>query len=264
MMIFLSEFATFFNSCVHLYDSDEETLEELASSEEAQSLFEKAEDAVTGLLSCGRVHLSVAVEHREKFEVAVGNGDDDFEGDPEWAKRLNIAKEKFDQAFEMEPESYHVLLCLGEHQYEMVFLNYSMHINNSNAEQLGLLNIAEANLESAFRIWKTKTKLGIQSIDDLKNSTSNTKEEVSKIRKRHEDACDILGTWAGILYDKSELEFSDCKDWKRTLYLAIKKHQLLGLSNTQISQLRKDHFSQVNVMFSRVHLFCVNYCYLLI
>ncbi|CAN8305426.1 unnamed protein product [Cochlearia groenlandica] len=255
-----------------------EALEETVTSEEAQPLFDKAaakfqEVAALAFFNWGNVHMCAArkripLEESAEKEVVAGQLQTAYE----WVKeRYTLAKEKYEHALSIKPDFYEGLLALGQQQFEMAKLHWSFalaqKIDLSNwdpAETLNLFDSAEEKMKAATEMWE---KLEEQRTNDLKNPSSNKKEEVSKRRKKQGEGGEngeaseavtaaeaaeqaiamrsqIHLFWGNMLFERSQVE---CKiggnGWKKNLDSAVERFKLAGASEADISSVVEKHCS---------------------
>lgn len=254
-----------------------EALEETVTSEEAQTLFDKAaakfqEVAALAFFNWGNVHMCAA---RKRIPLDESAGKEvvavQLQAAYEWVKeRYSLAREKYEHALLIKPDFYEGLLALGQQQFEMAKLQWSYALAQKidlsgwdPTETLKLFDSAEEKMKAATDMWE---KLEEQRINDLKNPNSNKKDEVSKRRKKQGDGQEgetsetitaeeaveqaaamrsqIHLFWGNMLFERSQVE---CKiginGWKKNLDAAVERFKLAGASEADISMVVKNHCS---------------------
>ncbi|KAJ0081988.1 hypothetical protein Patl1_09839 [Pistacia atlantica] len=259
-----------------------EALEETVTSEEAQSLFDKAalkfqEVAALAFFNWGNVHMCAA---RKRIPLDESAGKDvvtaQLQTAYDWVKeKYSLAKEKYEEALLIKPDFYEGLLALGQQQFEMAKLHWSFALAKKidlsgwdAAETLQLFDSAEEKMKAATEMWE---KLEEQRALELKDPNASKKDEFSKRRKKQGSGPDgepsgsggqnelsadeaaeqaavmrsqIHLFWGNMLFERSQVE---CKlgmgGWKKNLDAAVDRFKLAGASETDISMVLKNHFS---------------------
>ncbi|KAL1567784.1 protein CLMP1 [Salvia divinorum] len=172
-----------------------EALEETVTSDEAQSLFNKAalkfqEVVALAFFNWGNVHMCAARKRMPVDESADKETmNAQLENAYEWVKdKYALAKEKYDKALLIKPDFYEGLLALGQQQFEMAKLHWSFVLAKKEdlskwdpTETIGLFDSAEEKMKTATAIWE---KLEEQRANELKDPTANKKDELSKRKKK--------------------------------------------------------------------------------
>ncbi|WCJ20142.1 Octicosapeptide/Phox/Bem1p (PB1) domain-containing protein / tetratricopeptide repeat (TPR)-containing protein [Euphorbia peplus] len=258
-----------------------EALEETVTSEEAQSLFDKAalkfqEVAALAFFNWGNVHMCAA-RKRIPFDESAGKDvvSAQLQVAYDWVKeKYSLAREKYEQALLIKPDFYEGLLALGQQQFEMAKLNWSFVLAKKielsdwdSAETLKLFDSAEEKMKAATEMWE---KLEEQRANDLKDPSPSKKEELLRRRKKQgsgegessanggqaeispEEAAEQAAVmrsqihlfWGNLLFERSQVE---CKlgmeGWKKNLDTAVERFKLAGASETDISMVLKNHCS---------------------
>ncbi|PON87514.1 N-terminal acetyltransferase A, auxiliary subunit [Trema orientale] len=268
-----------------------EALEETVTSEEAQSLFDKAaskfqEVAALAFFNWGNVHMCAA---RKRIPLDESAGKEivatQLQTAYDWVKeKYSLAKEKYEEALSIKPDFYEGLLALGQQQFEMAKLHWSFAIAKKidlsswdSAETLKLFDSAEEKMKVATEMWE---KLEEQRANELKDPNAIKREEFLKRRKKQgngnegessgvggqgeisadetaEQAAVMRSQihlfWGNMLFERSQVE---CKlgtgDWKKNLDAAIERFKLAGASETDISMVLKNHCSNGDLVEGEV------------
>ncbi|KAL8161968.1 hypothetical protein V2J09_013457 [Rumex salicifolius] len=261
-----------------------EALEETVTSEEAQTLFDKAamkfqEVAALAFFNWGNVHMCAARKRipvddsapeevkAERLKVAY-----------DWVnERYSLAKEKYEEALAIKPDFYEGLLALGQQQFEMAKLQWSYTLAKKkdlsswdSTETMRLFDNAEEKMKAATEMWE---KLEEQRAKDAKDPNSS-KEEPSKRRKKlgngaeaessnrvpTEPTADELAEqaalmrsqihlfWGNMLFERSQIEhkLGQGGSWKQNLDAAVERFKLAGASETDIAAVLNNHSSNAN------------------
>lgn len=261
-----------------------EALEETVTSEEAQSLFDKAamkfqEVAALAFFNWGNVHMCAARKRipiddsapeevkSERLKVAY-----------DWVnERYTLAKEKYEEALQIKPDFYEGLLALGQQQFEMAKLQWSY--TQAKKEDLSkwdstatmkLFDNAEEKMKAATEMWE---KLEEQRAKDLENP-SLSKEEASKRKKKGGNGGEAESSnrvpteptpeelaeqaalmrsqihlfWGNMLFERSQIEHKLGQGgWKENLDAAVERFKLAGASETDIAAVLNNHCSNATV-----------------
>ncbi|GFQ07404.1 hypothetical protein PHJA_002884500 [Phtheirospermum japonicum] len=251
-----------------------EALEETVTSEEAQTLFDKAsskfqEVAALAFFNWGNVHMCAARKRmpidesgpKETMDAQLKNAYD-------WVReKYTLAKEKYEEALSIKPDFYEGLLALGQQQFEMAKLHWSFVLAKKSdlskwdpAETIGLFDSAEKKMKAATEMWE---KMEEQRV---KESKEGKKDEVSKRKKKQqgevgqvevtpEEAAEQAAVmrsqihlfWGNMLFERSQIE---CKlglsGWDKNLDDAVDRFKLAGASEVDISTVLKNHCSNNN------------------
>lgn len=258
-----------------------EALEETVTSEDAQSLFDKAalkfqEVAALAFFNWGNVHMCAARKRipidesaaKEMMEAQLQNAYD-------WVReKYSLAREKYEEALLIKPDFYEGLLALGQQQFEMAKLHWSFILAKKDdlskwdpTETIGLFDSAEEKMKAATEMWE---KLEEQRAKELKDPSAAKKDELLKRRKKQgsgAQADSVIGSqgdvspeeaaeqaavmrsqihlfWGNMLFERSQIE---CKlgmpGWKKNLDVAVERFKLAGASEADISTVLKNHCS---------------------
>ncbi|XP_050367362.1 protein CLMP1 [Argentina anserina] len=261
-----------------------EALEEAVTSEEAQSLFDKAaskfqEVAALAFFNWGNVHMCAA---RKRIPLDESAGKDvvatQLQTAYDWVKdKYSLAREKYEEALAIKPDFYEGLLALGQQQFEMAKLHWSFALAKKidlstcdSTEMLKLFDSAEEKMKVATEMWE---KLEEQRAKELKDPTPNKKEEMLKRRKKQgsgnegessgateltaDEAAEQAAVmrsqihlfWGNMLFERSQVE---CKlgldGWETNLDAAVERFKLAGASEADIAMVLKNHCSKVAVV----------------
>ena len=259
-----------------------EALEETVTSEEAQSLFDKAaskfqEVAALAFFNWGNVHMCAA---RKRIPLDESAGKEvvsaQLQTAYEWVKdKYSLAREKYEEALLIKPDFYEGLLALGQQQFEMAKLHWSFVLAKKidlsswdSAETLKLFDSADEKMKVATEMWE---KMEEQKANELKDPNASKKDEMLRRRKKQgsnvegessesvaqgeispEEAAEQAAVmrsqihlfWGNMLFERSQVE---CKlgmdDWKRKLDAAVERFRLAGASEGDISMVLKNHCS---------------------
>ncbi|KAG6385054.1 hypothetical protein SASPL_153878 [Salvia splendens] len=255
-----------------------EALEETVTSDEAQSLFNKAalkfqEVVALAFFNWGNVHMCAARKRMpvdESADKEIMNAQ--LRNAYDWVKdKYTLAKEKYDEALMVKPDFYEGLLALGQQQFEMAKLHWSFVLAKKEdlskwdpTETIGLFDSAEEKMKTATPIWE---KLEEQRAKELKDPSAD-KDELSKRKKKQgagalddsghvgdvspEEAAEQAAAmrsqihlfWGNMLFERSQIE---CKlsmpGWNKNLDVAVERFKLAGASEADISTVLKNHCS---------------------
>ncbi|KAA8515564.1 hypothetical protein F0562_018825 [Nyssa sinensis] len=259
-----------------------EALEETVTSEEAQSLFDKAaskfqEVAALAFFNWGNVHMCAArkripIDESASKELVATH----LQSAYDWVReKYSLAREKYEEALLIKPDFYEGLLALGQQQFEMAKLHWSFVLAKKEdlskwdpTETIKLFDIAEEKMKAATEMWE---KLEEQRANELKDPSASKREELLKRRKKQEtgtegESSGIGGQgeisadeaaeqaavmrsqihlfWGNMLFERSQVE---CKlglsGWKENLDVAVERFKLAGASEADISTVLKNHCS---------------------
>ncbi|XP_027331501.1 protein PHOX1 isoform X2 [Abrus precatorius] len=246
-----------------------EALEETVTSEEAQGLFDMAEDkfqemTALALFNWGNVHMSMA---RKKVYFTEDSSKDyvceQIKSSYEWAqKEYAKAGEKYEAAIKVKSDFYEGFLALGQQQFEQAKLSWC-HALSSNVdlltwpstEVLQLYNNAEDNMEKGMQIWEeseeqhlckasnsndVRLHLQTMGLDGLFKNISS--DEIASQEANMRSQINLL--WGTMLYERSIVEFKlGLPIWHESLEVAVEKFELAGASPTDIAVILKNHCS---------------------
>ncbi|XP_019447567.1 PREDICTED: HSP-interacting protein-like isoform X3 [Lupinus angustifolius] len=248
-------------------------MEDTVTSDDAQELFEMAEDkfqemAALALFNWGSVHMCrarkcVSFPEDGPRESSIEHVKSTYE----WAKEEYInAENRFEEALKIKPNFYEGFLVLGYQQFEQAKLCWCYLILNKNLEVgpsedvLQLYNKAEDNIEKGMLMWeeieeqhlsglsksdKHKEQLKKLGLHNLFNDVSpdEAEEQVAKMRLQ------IYLLWGTILYERSVVEYKlGLPSWEECLEIAVEKFELAGASSNDIGVMIKNHCSNKTAM----------------
>ncbi|XP_059663031.1 protein CLMP1 [Cornus florida] len=259
-----------------------EALEETVTSEDAQSLFDKAalkfqEVAALAFFNWGNVHMCAA---RKRIPVDDSAAKElvatQLQSAYGWVKeKYSLAREKYEEALLIKPDFYEGLLALGQQQFEMAKLQWSFVLAKKDdlskwdpTETIKLFDSAEEKMRAATEMWE---KLEEQRANELKDPSASKREELLKRKKKQgsgtEGESSTIGGqgeisadeaaeqaavmrsqihlfWGNMLFERSQVE---CKlglsGWRKNLAAAVERFKLAGASEADISTVLKNHFS---------------------
>ncbi|CAL9104433.1 unnamed protein product [Musa textilis] len=244
-----------------------EAVEETVTSEEAQEIFELAEDkfqemAALALFNWGNVHMSRA---RKRLSLPENASKESLLAQMktayEWAQTEYVKAGKcYDEALEIKPDFYEGHLALALQQFEQAKLSWYYAIGSKadlekwpSSEVLELFNHAEDNIERGMEMWEeiedqrlkglskpNKEKTLLQKMDLEDYFTEPSTDETAEIASNMRSQINIL--WGTILYERSVVEFKlGTPMWEECLKAAVDKFKLAGASPTDISVMIKNH-----------------------
>ncbi|XP_024991679.1 protein CLMP1-like isoform X2 [Cynara cardunculus var. scolymus] len=257
-----------------------EALEETVTSEDAQSLFDKAslkfqEVAALAFFNWGNVHMCAA---RKRIPIDDSDAKDivatQLQAAYEWVKeKYELARKKYEEALSIKPDFYEGLLALGQQQFEMAKLHWSFVLAKKEdlskwdpTDTIKLFDSAEEKMKSATEMWE---KLEEQRAKELKDPNTSKKEDLAKRRKKQaggnegddtktggevsaveaaEQAAVMRSQihlfWGNMLFERSQVE---CKlglnGWEKHLETSVEQFKLAGASEVDISTVLKNHCS---------------------
>ncbi|CAL0333060.1 unnamed protein product [Lupinus luteus] len=248
-------------------------MEDTVTSDDAQELFEMAEDkfqemAALALFNWGNVHMcrarkSVSFPEDGSRESSIEHVKSAYE----WSKEEYInAEARFEEALKIKPNFYEGFLALGYQQFEQAKLCWCYSTANKNLEVgpsedvLQLYNKAEDSIEKGMLMWeeveeqrlhglsksdkhkKQLKKMGLHSLfSDV--SPDEAKEQAVKMRLQ------IYLLWGTILYERSVVEYKlGLPSWEECLEIAVEKFELAGASSNDIGVMIKNHCSNKTAM----------------
>ncbi|KAE9586447.1 hypothetical protein Lal_00044677 [Lupinus albus] len=253
-----------------LYSS---AMEDTVTSDDAQELFEMAEDkfqemAALALFNWGNVHMCrarkcVSFPEDGSRESSIEH----MKAAYEWSKEEYInAEARFEEALKIKPNFYEGFLALGYQQFEQAKLCWCYSIANKNLEVgpseevLQLYNKAEDNIEKGMSMWeeieeqrlnglsksdKHKEQLKKMGLHSLFRDVSpdEAEDQASKMRLQ------IYLLWGTILYERSVVEYKlGLPSWEECLEIAVEKFELAGASSNDIGVMIKNHCSNKTSM----------------
>ncbi|KAJ1296867.1 hypothetical protein BS78_01G335300 [Paspalum vaginatum] len=251
-----------------------EALEETVTSEEAQGLFEMAaskfqEVAALALFNWGNVHMCAARKRIPLDESAPKEVlSSQLRTAYDWVRgRYALAGHKYMEALRIKPDFYEGLLALGQQHFETAKLHWSFALADKvdlstwdSSETFKLFDDAEQNMRAATEMWE---KVEEQRMAELKEPGAGEKDEaLRKKRKQHSTDCQQELTpeeaaeqaaamrqqihlfWGNMLFERSQVEFKlSVGDWKKNLDASVERFKLAGASESDISAVLKNHFS---------------------
>lgn len=251
-----------------------EALEETVTNEDAQALFETAaakfqEVAALALFNWGNVHMCAA---RKRIPLDESAPKDVMAAQLrtayDWVReRYALAGHKYEEALKIKPDFYEGLLALGQQHFETAKLHWSFALADKVdlstwgfSETFKLFDCAEQKMRAATEMWE---KVEEQRMAELKEPGASEKDEVlKKRRKQHsadghgeltpEEAAEQAALmrqqihlfWGNMLFERSQVEFKlSVGDWKKNLDASVERFKLAGASESDISTVLKNHFS---------------------
>lgn len=244
-----------------------EALEETVTSEEAQALFEMAaskfqEVAALALFNWGNVHMCEArkripLDESASKEVMAAQLRTAYH----WVReRYALAGHKYEEALKIKPDFYEGLLALGQQHFETAKLHWSFALADKadlstwdSLETFKLFDSAEHNMRAATEMWE---KVEEQRMAELKEPGAGEKDDVLRKRQHSdltpEEAAEQAAVmrqqihlfWGNMLFERSQVEFKlSVGDWKTNLDASVERFKLAGASESDISTVLKNHFS---------------------
>ncbi|WVZ57204.1 hypothetical protein U9M48_007614 [Paspalum notatum var. saurae] len=251
-----------------------EALEETVTSEESQGLFEMAaskfqEVAALALFNWGNVHMCAARKRIPLDESAPKEVlSSQLRTAYDWVRgRYALAGHKYMEALKIKPDFYEGLLALGQQHFETAKLHWSFALADKvdlstwdSSETFKLFDDAEQNMKAATEMWE---KVEEQRMGELKEPGAGEKDEaLRKKRRQHstdgqleltpEEAAEQAAAmrqqihlfWGNMLFERSQVEFKlSVGDWKKNLDASVERFKLAGASESDISTVLKNHFS---------------------
>nr|BAJ91229.1 predicted protein [Hordeum vulgare subsp. vulgare] len=251
-----------------------EAIEETVTSEEAQSLFEMAaakfqEVAALALFNWGNVHMCAA---RKRIPLDESSPKEIMSAQLrtayDWVLEMYaLAGHRYEEALNIKQDFYEGLLALGQQHFETAKLHWSFALADKvdlstwdSSETLKLFDSAEEKMRAATEMWE---KVEEQRMLELKTPGATEKDEVLKKRKKQhsadgqgeltpEEAAEQAAVmrqqihlfWGNMLFERSQVEFKlVVGDWKKNLDASVERFKLAGASESDISTVLKNHFS---------------------
>ncbi|CAL4946321.1 unnamed protein product [Urochloa decumbens] len=253
-----------------------EALEETVTSEESQALFEMAaskfqEVAALALFNWGNVHMCAArkripLDESAPKEVMAAQLRTAYD----WVReRYALAGHKYEEALKIKPDFYEGLLALGQQHFETAKLHWSFALADKadlsswdSSETFKLFDSAEQNMRAATDMWE---KVEEQRMAELKEPGAGEKDELLRKKKQQhsadsqpeltpEEAAEQAAVmrqqihlfWGNMLFERSQVEFKlSVGDWKKNLDASVERFKSAGASESDISAVLKNHFSNV-------------------
>ncbi|KAK3213068.1 hypothetical protein Dsin_017774 [Dipteronia sinensis] len=164
-----------------------EAMEETVTSEEAQSLFDRAaekfqEMAALALFNWGNVHMSRA---RKKVYLSEDSSRESLleqiKTAYDWAQQeYTEAGNRYEEALKIKPDFYEGLLALGQQQFEQAKLSWYYAVASNvdldawpSTEVLKLYNKAEDNMDKGMQMWEEFEGQRQNDISRLKVNTQD-------------------------------------------------------------------------------------------
>lgn len=246
-----------------------EAMEDIVTSEEAQEIFDTAEEkfqemAALALFNWGNVHMSRArkrlifPEDTPKELVL-----EQIKSAYEWAQAEYVkAGERYEEALKIKPDFYEGLLALGQQKFEQAKLSWYYAIGSKvdldtwpSTAVLELFNNAEDNMERGTEMWeemeeqrlknlsqpdKEKILLEKMGLDVFYKDISN--EEAAEQASNMRSQINLL--WGALLYERSVVEFKlGLPVWEECLMAAVEKFKMAGASPTDLAVMIKNHIA---------------------
>ncbi|KAJ6837153.1 HSP-interacting protein [Iris pallida] len=259
------------DSCLDLHDLGmklySEAMEDVVTSEEAQEIFDSAEEnfqqmAALALFNWGNVHMSRARKRLFLSEDASKESVlDQVKSGYEWAKGEYVkAGKKYEEALKIKPDFYEGLLALGQQKFEQAKLSWYYAIGSEvdldtwpSTEVLELFNSAEESMERGTEMWEEMEAQRLQNLSkpnkdkDLLEkmgldvffkdiSTEEAAEHASNMRSQ----TNLL--WGTMLYERSIVEFKlGFPTYEECLMESVEKFKLAGATPTDLAVMIKNH-----------------------
>ncbi|KAJ6829174.1 HSP-interacting protein [Iris pallida] len=259
------------DSCLDLHELGmklySEAMEDVCTSEEAQEIFDIAEEkfremAALALFNWGNVHMSRARKRIFLPEDASRESVlEHVKSAYEWAKGEYVkAGMRYEDALKIKPDFYEGLLALGQQQFEQAKLSWYYAIGSKvdldtwpSTEVLELFNNAEENMEGGTEMWeeietqrlknlskpnKEKDLLEKMGLDGFFKDISSDEaaEQASNMRSQINL---LMGT---MLYERSIVEFKlGLPVYEDCLMAAVEKFKLAGATPTDLAVMIKNH-----------------------
>lgn len=240
-----------------------EAMEDTIASEEAQEIFQVAEQkfqemAALALFNWGNINMSRArkrplLSEDGSFELIL----EQIKAAYEWAcSEYAKAGSKYEEAVKTKPDFFEGLIALGQQQFEQAKLSWYYAIAckiDMGTEVLGLFNHAEDNMEKGMELWEGMENMRLRGLSKPNKENSMLEkmglegytkdlsadeafEQASSIRSH----INIL--WGTILYERSVVEFSlGLPSWEESLTVAMEKFKTGGASLADINVMVKNH-----------------------
>ncbi|THU57177.1 hypothetical protein C4D60_Mb03t00760 [Musa balbisiana] len=244
-----------------------EAMEETVTSDEAQEIFELAEEkfqemAALALFNWGNVHMSRA---RKRLFLSENDSKESMlaqvKASYDWAQGEYIkAGQRYDEALKIKPDFCEALLALGLQHFEQAKLSWCYAIGSKadlekwpSSEVLELFNHAEDNIEKGTEKWeeieeqrlKELTKANEERILLQKMGLEDYIIELSNdeaAEQAYNMRAQINLLWGTMLYERSVVEFKlGIPMWEECLMAAVEKFNLAGASPTDVAVMIKSH-----------------------
>ncbi|KAL1353264.1 hypothetical protein AAHE18_06G226000 [Arachis hypogaea] len=250
-----------------------EAMEDTASDDDAQELFEIAADkfqemAALALFNWGNVHMSRARKRVSSAEDGSRESLESIKSAYDWAQNeYTKAETRYEEAVRIKPDFYEGLLALGYQQFEQAKLHwcYSVATNKdldigASEEVLQYYNKAEDSMEKGMLMWEEIEEQRLNGLSkfnkhkeqlekmDLHNlfrdvSPEEAEEQASKMRLQ------VYLLWGTLLYERSVVEYKlGLPTWEECLEVAVEKFELAGASSTDIGVMIKNHSSNTSAL----------------
>ncbi|XP_072994744.1 protein PHOX1-like [Typha latifolia] len=244
-----------------------EAMEDTVTSEEAQEIFQLAEDkfqemAALALFNWGNVHMSRA---RKKLFLSEDASRESVlaqvKAAYEWAQAEYVkAGKRYEEALKIKPNFYEGLLALGKQQFEQAKLSWYYAIGCNldseswpSSEILELFNNAEDNIERGTEIWEEIEGQRLKELSKPNNENAllqkmgleaylkdMSPDEAAEQATNMKSQINIL--WGTMLYDRSVMEFKlGLPIWEECLMAGLEKFKLAGASPADIAVMIKNH-----------------------
>lgn len=250
-------------------------LEDTATSEDAQRLFQMAENkfqeiAAVALFNWGNVHMCAATK---KISLKEDSSKEELISQLQaayvWAQgEYSKAGERYEEALRIKPDFYEGFLALGQQQFESAKLGWSLAVASNidldtwdHSETLKLFIAADENMKTGTEIWEMleekrlnesmtrfakKEKFGHNTRElangyDEELSADELAEHVTAMRSQ------INLFWGNMLFEHSHIEFKlGLPMWKEHLDAALEKFKLAGASPKEVAIVLKNHSSNAS------------------
>lgn len=251
-------------------------LEDTATSEDAQPLFEMAENkfqeiAAVALFNWGNVHMCAATKNISlKEDSSKEELISQLQAAYVWAQgEYSKAGERYEEALRIKPDFYEGFLALGQQQFESAKLGWSLAVASNidldiwdHSETLKLFIAADENMKMGTEIWEKleekrlnesmtrfaknenichNTRELANGFEDEELSVDELAEHVAAMRSQ------INLFWGNMLFEHSHIEFKlGLPMWKEHLDAAIEKFKLAGASPKEVAIVLKNHSSNAS------------------
>ncbi|KAK1269507.1 hypothetical protein QJS04_geneDACA005363 [Acorus gramineus] len=248
-----------------------EAIEETVTCEDAQELFDLAEEkfqemAAMALFNWGNIHMSRArkrlhLSEDPPSELVVEQVRTAYE----WAQKEYVnAGKRYDEALKIKPDFCEGLLAMGQQQFEQAKLSWYYAIGSKvdlelepsiSTKIMDLFNSSEESMERGTQMWEEMEekrlnelakpnqekvileKMGLEGLFK-EITTDEAAEQAANMRSQ------VNLLWGTMLYERSVVEFKlGLPIWEECLMDAVEKFKLAGASPSDIAVMRKNHCS---------------------
>ncbi|KAK1276909.1 hypothetical protein QJS04_geneDACA003743 [Acorus gramineus] len=243
-----------------------EAIEETVASEDAQELFDVAEErfremTALALFNWGNIHMSRARKQLYLSEDATRESVlEQVRTAYEWAKKEYLKAEKrYEEAIKIKSDFYEGLFAMGLQQFEQAKLSWYYAIGRNvdlpSEEILDLFNSSEESMERGALMWEEmeekrlselskpdKEKVILEKMGFEGFFKDITTDEAAEQAANMRSQVNLL--WGTMLYERSVVEFKlGIPVWEECLMAAVEKFKLAGASPSDIAVMIKNHSS---------------------